>query len=115
MPCPYNVRLFSPSPSGEGAGDEGKRLMPTSNLIQSLARVGVIQFGRFESRQEPGNFAPIAINLRMLTSYPDILKALAAEIAALATMPGMTHLLAMPSAVPLGTAITLQTGMPVVY
>ncbi|HLY26873.1 MAG TPA: hypothetical protein VKQ72_11070 [Aggregatilineales bacterium] len=89
--------------------------MPTSDLIQSLASIGAIQFGRFESRQQPGTFAPIAINLRMLTSYPDLLKALSAEIAPMVARPGMTRLLAMPSALPLATAITLYRGIPLVY
>jgi orotate phosphoribosyltransferase len=86
-----------------------------SELIQSLVRVGAIQFGRFESQENPGTFAPIAINFRYIPSYPPILKALAAEITPLVQIDGITHLLAMPATVPLGTAISLTLDLPLVY
>jgi len=86
-----------------------------TDLIQSFIRVGAIQFGHFENRKIPGKFAPVAINLRYVPSYPSILKALAAEIAPLVQIDGLTHLLTMPAAVPLGTAISLSLDMPLVY
>ncbi len=86
-----------------------------TEVIQSFIRIGAIQFGHFESRETPGTFAPVAINLRYIPSYPSILKALAAEIAPLVQIDGLTHLLTMPSAVPLGTAISLSLDMPLVY
>src|SRR5258708_37404073 len=86
-----------------------------TDVIQSFIRVGAIQFGHFESRETPGTFAPVAINLRYIPSYPSILKALAAEIAPLVQIDGLTHLLTMPAAVPLGTAISLALDIPLVY
>lgn len=86
-----------------------------SDLIQSLLQVGAIQFGHFESHDNPGNFAPVSINLGYIPSYPHILKALATEIAPLTQIEGLTHLLPMPTAVPLGAAISLSLGMPLVY
>ncbi len=84
-----------------------------SDVVRSLVQIGVVQFGQFE--QQPGVFAPLAINLRILPSYPEILKALAEEIAPLVRIDGLTHLLPMPSAVPIGVAVSLAASMPLVY
>src|SRR5258708_17839182 len=81
-----------------------------SDVVRSLVQIGVVQFGQFE--QQPGVFAPLAINLRILPSYPEILKALAEEIAPLVRIDGLTHLLPMPSAVPIGVAVTLAPSVP---
>ena len=88
-----------------------------TELLHSLVEVGAIQFGRFEAHDEPGTFTPVAINLRYIPSYPAILKALAAEIAPLVKTadPSCTHILAMSGVVPLGTAVSLLTAMPLVY
>jgi orotate phosphoribosyltransferase len=86
-----------------------------TDLISSLVHIGVIQFGHFERRDQPDAFDPVAINLRYVPSYPTILKALAAKVAPLAQIDGLTHLLPMPAAVPLGTAISLLLEMPLVY
>jgi orotate phosphoribosyltransferase len=83
------------------------------DLIQALERIGAIQFGQFE--QAPGIFAPMIIRLGLLPSYPAVLKALAEEMAPLVHIEGVTHLLAMPDAVPLGVAISLAAGIPLVY
>ncbi len=84
-----------------------------SDLVDSLVHIGAIQFGRFES--QPGVFDPVALNLRLLPSYPAILRALAEEIAPLVQIAGLTHLLTTPAAVPLGVAVSLATDMPMVY
>jgi uridine monophosphate synthetase len=84
-----------------------------SNLVRSLVTIGAVQFGQFE--QQPGVFAPLAINLRILPSYPAILKALAEEIAPLVRIDGLTHLLTMPAAVPISVAVSLATAMPLAY
>src|SRR5215475_11987325 len=83
------------------------------DIIQALERIGAIQFGQFE--QAPGTFAPMRIYLGLLPSYPAVLKALADEMVPLVKMEGTTHLLAMPDAVALGTAISLAARMPLVY
>jgi len=84
-----------------------------ADLVASLVRIGAIQFGRFE--RQPGVFEPIALNLRLLPSYPATLRALAAELAPLAHVAGLPHLLTTPAAVPLGVALSLATTMPMVY
>ena len=86
-----------------------------TDLIPSLIRIGAIQFGQFERHDYPGTFDPVSINLRYVPSYPPILKTLAAEVAPLVQIDGLTHLLTMPTAVPLGTAISLLREMPLVY
>jgi orotate phosphoribosyltransferase len=84
-----------------------------NDLVASLVRIGAIQFGRFE--RQPGVFEPIALNLRLLPSYPATLRALAAELAPLVQIAGLTHLLTTSAAVPLGVALSLTTEMPMVY
>ncbi|MCC7452182.1 MAG: hypothetical protein IT324_32580, partial [Anaerolineae bacterium] len=84
-----------------------------NDLVAALLRIGAIQCGRFE--RQPGVFEPIALNLRLLPSYPATLRALAAELTPLATITGLTHLLTTPAAVPLGVALSLATDMPMVY
>jgi orotate phosphoribosyltransferase len=85
------------------------------NLVNALHRIGVIQFGSFEQRDKPGVFAPIAINLRLLPSYPDLTRKLADQLAPLVKIDGITHLLAAPSLVPLGATVSLASGLPLVY
>jgi orotate phosphoribosyltransferase len=83
------------------------------SIEQALLRIGAIQFGRFETR--PGRFQPLKINLRLLPSYPDVLEMLAEALAPLIRLDGLTHLLVMPAAVPIGVAVSLKTGIPLVY
>src|SRR5215475_14310096 len=84
-----------------------------SHVPRSLIQIGAVQFGQFE--QQPGVFAPLAINLRIVPSYPEILKALADEIAPLVRVDRLTHLLTTPAAVPIGVAVSLAASIPLVY
>jgi orotate phosphoribosyltransferase len=84
-----------------------------SDLVHELARIGAIQFGQFEV--QPGQFQPMAIHLRLLPSYPAVLKTLAEEMAPLVKIEGQTHLLTMPASTPLGVVVSLITGLPLVY
>lgn len=84
-----------------------------SDVVGSLIQIGAVQFGQFE--QQPGVFAPLTINMRILPSYPEILKALAAEIASLVRIDGLTHLLTTPATIPIGVAVSLATSIPLVY
>ena len=86
-----------------------------TELLTSLIRVGVIQFGQFSVPERPNTYAPITFNLGLLASYPALLGSLAAEIAPLVQINGLTHMLALPSVIPLATAITLRTGQPLLY
>jgi orotate phosphoribosyltransferase len=88
---------------------------PDNNLIESLRRIGAIQFGHFEQPNQSGVFAPLAINLQLVPSYPAILRDLANELPPLVKLDGISHLLAAPSVVPLATAVSLASGLPLVY
>lgn len=85
------------------------------DIIKSLADIGAIQFGQFETPDQSGTFAPIAINLRLLPSYPSLLRALATDLVPVVKIEGLTRLLVMPSAVPIGTAVSLATELPLLY
>ncbi len=94
--------------------DPQARLMPMqTSLIHALTRIGAIQFGQFETR--PGVFAPVAIRLALLPSYPAILRDLAGEIAPLVKIAGLSHLLTKPAATPIGVAVSLAADLPLVY
>lgn len=81
-------------------------------LEQQLADIGALQFGQFMVGDES---QPFALHLRLIPSYPLLLASIAAELAPLAVNSRMSHLLPMPAATPLGTAISLQTQQPLVY
>ena len=90
--------------------------MTPAPILHALLRIGAIQFGQFESA--PGRFQPAHINLRLLPSYPATLRALADALAPLARATrqrGLTHLLAMPAATPIGVALALAADMPLAY
>jgi orotate phosphoribosyltransferase len=90
--------------------------MTHATLIHALLRIGAIQFGQFEAA--PGCFQPAYINLRLLPSYPATLRALADALVPLARgagQRGLTHLLAMPAATPIGVALALAADVPLAY
>lgn len=73
---------------------------------EALLDCGLLQFGRFGE-------APLRFHSGLLPSFPALLR----ELARLAA-PGVKHvdrLLAAPDALPWGTALALQTGVPLVY
>jgi orotate phosphoribosyltransferase len=82
-------------------------------LALSLARAGLIQFGRFV--QPDGAIWPVAVHLRWLPSYPALLRDTAAALAEV--LPGIEadRLLTTADAIPIGTALALHTGLPMVY
>lgn len=83
------------------------------SLALSLARAGLIQFGRFV--QPDGAIWPLAVHLRWLPSYPALLRDTAAALADL--LPGLAadRLLTTADAIPIGTALALYSGLPMVY
>ncbi len=81
-------------------------------LAQRLLDTGFIQFGWF---QHGDTALPFSLYLEMLASYPDILAQAAREAQAAISTLQVTRLLCTPDAIPLGTAVSLQTGIPLVY
>jgi uridine monophosphate synthetase len=99
-----------------------------SQLTLALADMGAIRFGEFTLAS--GKKSPIYIDLRLLVSRPAILRQVARAYADLLrrdldmgsgpTAPGTTspavRLAAIPyAALPIGTAVALEMGLPLIY
>lgn len=83
------------------------------SLPVALGRMGLIQFGRFI--QPDGAIWPVAVHLRWLPSYPALLNRVAGELAPLLTGIEVDRLLTTQAAIPVGTALSLRAGLPMVY
>lgn len=94
----------------ESGAQSGERV---AQLAVALARSGLIQFGQFE--RPDGSAWPVAVNLRMLPSYPALLRDVAAALEAQVDVTQGERLLAAPGASPLGVALSLRTDYPLVY
>lgn len=82
-------------------------------LALALAREGLIQFGRFS--QPDGAIWPVAVRLLWLPSYPALLRQTAAALAPMVRESGAERLLTTRDAIPLGTALSLESGLPMTY
>jgi uridine monophosphate synthetase len=87
---------------------------PLNLLADDLLKAGCVKFGQYTLKS--GLVSPIYLDLRMLVSYPPILsRAAAAYVEALRGL-SFDRLAALPyAALPIGTAISLQSGWPLVY
>lgn len=79
---------------------------------QRLIQAGLIQFGAFP---RTGEVVPFDLTLKLVASYPDLLRDLADAAAERLDGVPMTRLLATSEAVPLGVALALRLGVPLVY
>ncbi|NDJ78799.1 MAG: hypothetical protein GYB65_21320 [Chloroflexi bacterium] len=87
--------------------------MPDTDLTRALGRAGLVQFGRYI--QPDGSAWPVALRLRWLPSYPALLGEVAAALEPLLNgLPG-DRVLTTVDATPIGIALGLRTGLPVVY
>ncbi|MDX1612667.1 MAG: orotate phosphoribosyltransferase [Candidatus Promineifilaceae bacterium] len=88
-----------------------ERLEP---LAVALYEIGAVRFGRFVLHS--GRTSPIYLDLRLLASYPAVLRQVAAVFRdLLATIP-FDLLAATPLAgLPIGTAVALEMEVPLVY
>lgn len=85
-----------------------------TQLAISLHEIGAVRLGRFTLHS--GRVSPIYIDLRLLASFPDALRQVARAYAALLAPLTFDLLAAVPYAgLPLGTAIALETGIPLIY
>ncbi len=82
-------------------------------LALRLADAGLIQFGRFS--QPDGSIWPVQVHLDWLPSYPALLRDVAAALADLLGGQPADRLLTTPTTIPLGTALSLHTGLPMTY
>jgi uridine monophosphate synthetase len=87
---------------------------PRTTLILELARIGAVRLGRFTLKS--GQTSPIYLDLRLLASHPDVLARVAGAYAELLRGLEYARIAAIPyAALPIGTAVALQTGQPLIY
>jgi uridine monophosphate synthetase len=85
-----------------------------ADLADDLLAAGCVRFGEFTLKS--GRISPIYFDLRILASYPLLLKRVAEAYRPLLTGLHFHHLAALPyAALPIGTTISLQTGWPLIY
>jgi uridine monophosphate synthetase len=100
--------------SVQGQATLAKTPPPNEDLILDLHRIGAVQFGEFTLAS--GLSSPIYIDLRLLPSDPPALARAAAAYADLLRGLDFNRLAAIPyAALPIGTAVALQTGWPLIY
>lgn len=86
----------------------------TLSLAQTLFDTGAVRLGQFTLHS--GRISPIYFDLRVLVSYPKALQEVAAAYTEKLTMLPYDLLAAVPYAgLPIGVAISLQTGQPLIY
>ena len=81
------------------------------SVVLSLHEIGAVRFGEFKLHS--GRVSPIYLDLRLLTSYPTVLRQVAGVYARILENLEFALLAAMPLAgLPIGTAVSLQMNRP---
>jgi uridine monophosphate synthetase len=85
-----------------------------AQVADGLLGAGCVKFGTFTMKS--GIESPIYIDLRLLTSHPDLLSKVAGAYLPVIHDLQFDRLAAIPyAALPIGTAISLQMGKPMIY
>jgi uridine monophosphate synthetase len=85
-----------------------------TSLALTLYDIGAVKLGRFILHS--GRDSPIYIDLRLLVSFPEALRQVAVAYSRLLDNLAFDILAAYPyAALPIGTAIALETGIPLIY
>jgi len=86
----------------------------TSQLVFDLQNIGAIKFGKFKLKS--GILSPFYLDLRILVSYPNVLRDSALAMAQILTTLKFDRIAAIPyAAMPIGTAIGLEMNRPMIY
>ncbi len=87
---------------------------PLEIIAESLHEIGAVRFGQFKLHS--GRISPVYLDLRLLASYPAVLRQVAAAYARILAGLDFTLLAAMPLAgLPIGTAISLHMDKSLIY
>jgi uridine monophosphate synthetase len=91
-----------------------KPAFPWASLANGLLEAGCVKFGQFKLKS--GLLSPIYLDLRELVSHPKLLAQVAAAYLPVLRGLEFDRLAALPyAALPIGTAISLQGGWPLIY
>jgi uridine monophosphate synthetase len=102
-------RLASPSRAQQSHEDAAKE-----QLALALHDLGCIRFGGFTLVS--GQRSPIYLDLRLLVSKPDLMRSVAKAYSQILSELTFDRLAAIPyAALPIGTAVSLELGVPLVY
>jgi uridine monophosphate synthetase len=92
----------------------GQSPAATGALADALLEAGCVRFGQFTLKS--GLRSPIYLDLRNLISAPALLAQVASAYVALLRELAFDRLAALPyAALPIGAAISLQSGWPMIY
>ncbi|XP_050293883.1 uridine 5'-monophosphate synthase [Anthonomus grandis grandis] len=88
--------------------------MSLKDFSIQLYKIGAIKFGQFKTKV--GIMTPVYCDLRVIVSYPEVMKRLADLLAAqIKTLNNIDVLCGVPyTALPIATAVSLETGLPMV-
>jgi len=90
--------------------------MGETSVACDLFDIGCVKFGQFKLKS--GLMSPIYIDLRLLVTYPNVLRKVAQAMAGKIAQSALTfdRLAAIPYAgLPIGVAVGLETGLPLIY
>lgn len=83
-------------------------------LARDLIETGCVKFGQFTLKS--GLVSPVYLDMRTLISFPAVLTRVAAAYAPILAALTFDRLAALPyAALPIGTAVSLHSGFPMVY
>ncbi|MBC8171328.1 MAG: hypothetical protein H7X77_06635 [Anaerolineae bacterium] len=88
--------------------------MVDETLIDALMNAGLVQFGYFAEMGQT-EFSAVRFHLALLPAYPDVLKILAVAIAERLSKRNIERLVCTADSIPLGVAVSLETGIPLIY